>query len=79
MKNWQKRFIIWFNLAILFVFLDVSLLIFVRSINHEGIYQTTAMKWETFFVWALCYAIVCLGQILGYVLFKRHKSARSGS
>ena len=35
MKNWQKRFIIWFNLAILFVFLDVSLLIFVRSINHE--------------------------------------------
>ena len=37
------------------------------------------MKWETFFVWALCYAIVCLGQILGYVLFKRRKSARSGS
>ena len=46
MKNWQKRFIIWFNLAILFVFLDVSLLIFVRSIDHEGIYQTTAMKCE---------------------------------
>ena len=24
MTNWQKRFVIWFNLAILFIFLDVT-------------------------------------------------------
>lgn len=44
MTNWQKRFVIWFNLAILFIFLDVTLLIFIRSINSDGVYQTMQMK-----------------------------------
>ena len=58
MTNWQKRFVIWFNLAILFIFLDVTLLIFIRSINSHGVYQTMQMKWLTFSMWILCYAFV---------------------
>ena len=50
MTNWQKRLVIGFNIAALFIFLDVSLLIFIRSVNGHGIYQTLGMKWLTFSV-----------------------------
>lgn len=67
MTNWQKRFVIWFNLAILFIFLDVTLLIFIRSINSHGVYQTMQMKWLTFSMWILCYAFVWTCQGVGYM------------
>lgn len=76
MTNWQKRFVIWFNLAILFIFLDVSLLIFIRSINSDGVYQTMEMKWLTFLMWTLCYAFVWMCQGMGYMFFKHIKQAR---
>lgn len=73
MTNWQKRFVIWFNLAILFIFLDVTLLIFIRSINSHGVYQTMQMKWLTFSMWILCYAFVWTCQGVGYMFFKHIK------
>ena len=76
MTNWQKRFVIWFNLAILFIFLDVTLLIFIRSINSDGVYQTMQMKWLTFLMWILCYAFVWMCQGGGYMFVKHIKQAR---
>ena len=76
MTNWQKRFVIWFNLAILFIFLDVTLLIFIRSINSHGVYQTMQMKWLTFSMWILCYAFVWTCQGVGYMFFKHIKQLR---
>lgn len=76
MTNWQKRFVIWFNLAILFIFLDVTLLIFIRSINSHGVYQTMQMKWLTFSMWILCYAFVWMCQGVGYMFFKHIKQVR---
>ena len=76
MTNWQKRFVIWFNLAILFIFLDVTLLIFIRSINSHGVYQTMQMKWLTFSMWILCYAFVWTCQGAGYMFFKHIKQVR---
>ncbi|MBE6165309.1 MAG: DUF3923 family protein [Streptococcus gallolyticus] len=76
MTNWQKRFVIWFNLAILFIFLDVTLLIFIRSINSDGVYQTMEMKRLTFLMWTLCYAFVWMCQGVGYMFFKHIKRAR---
>lgn len=78
MAIWHKRFVIWFNLAILFIFLDGSLLIFVRSIDSDGIYQTMAMKWLTFSIWALCYALICLCQAIVYLLLRYKHSKKHG-
>ena len=70
MTNWQKRLIIGFNFAVLFIFLDVSLLIFVRSVNSHGIYQTAEMKWLTFSVWVLCYSLFWMIQGMVYLIIK---------
>ncbi|SDQ04339.1 Protein of unknown function [Streptococcus equinus] len=71
MTNWQKRLVIGFNIAALFIFLDVSLLIFIRSVNGHGVYQTLGMKWLTFSAWVLCYASLWTIQGIAYMLIKR--------
>ncbi|WP_205396160.1 DUF3923 family protein [Streptococcus lutetiensis] len=71
MTNWQKRLVIGFNIAALFIFLDVSLLIFIRSVNGHGVYQTLGMKWLTFSAWVLCYASLWTVQGIAYMLIKR--------
>ena len=76
MTNWQKRLVIGFNIAALFIFLDVSLLIFIRSVNGHGIYQTLGMKWLTFSAWVLCYASLWTVQGIAYMLIKRFALVR---
>ncbi|WP_423216532.1 DUF3923 family protein [Streptococcus equinus] len=76
MTNWQKRLIIGLNLAVLFIFLDVSLLIFVRSVNSHGVYQTVEMKWLTFSVWVLCYFLFWVIQGMLYLVVKQMLFAR---
>lgn len=76
MASWQKRFVISINSAILFVFLDISLLIFIRSVNTKGTYQTIEMKWLTFLSWAFCYAFIWICQGIIYFLFNRSKKRK---
>ncbi|SDO70039.1 Protein of unknown function [Streptococcus equinus] len=76
MTNWQKRLIIGFNIAALFIFLDVSLLIFIRSVDGHGVYQTLGMKWITFSVWVLCYASLWMFQGITYMFIKIVKVAK---
>ncbi len=74
MTTVQKRFIIGINVAILFIFLDITLLIFVRSIDGSGVYQTSEMKWLTFLALVMCYAVVWTCQGVGYIIYKHFKS-----
>ena len=76
MTNWQKRLVIGFNIVALFIFLDVSLLIFIRSVNGHGIYQTLGMKWLTFSAWVLCYASLWMFQAIAYMFVKRLSLAK---
>lgn len=76
MTNWQKRLVIGFNIVALFIFLDVSLLIFIRSVNGHGIYQTLGMKWLTFSAWVLCYASLWMFQGIVYMFVKRLSLAK---
>lgn len=76
MTNWQKRLVIGFNIAALFIFLDVSLLIFIRSVNGHGVYQTLGMKWLTFSAWVLCYASLWMPQGIAYMFVKRLSLAK---
>ncbi len=76
MTNGQKRWVSGFNIAALFIFLDVSLLIFIRSVNGQGVYQTLGMKWLTFSVWVLCYASLWMFQGIAYMFVKRLSLAK---
>ena len=70
MSRLQKRFVVGINIALLAVFLDVSMLIFIRTVNGMGVIQTSEMKWLTFLIWALCYAFILMCQGLAYLLLK---------
>ena len=43
----KKRFFIGFNGILLALFLDICLLISVRTVDHHGHFQSTTDKWET--------------------------------
>ena len=74
MTTVQKRFIIGINVAILFIFLYNTVLIFVRSIDGSGVSQTSEMKWLIFLALVMCYAVVWTCQGVGYIIYKHSKS-----
>lgn len=43
----KKRFFIGFNGILLALFLDVCLLISIRTVDHHGHFQSATDKWET--------------------------------
>ena len=43
----KKRFFIGFNGILLALFLDVCLLISIRTVDHHGQFQSATDKWET--------------------------------
>ena len=49
----KKRFFIGFNGILLALFLDICLLISIRTVDHHGHFQSATDKWET-----LLYVIV---------------------
>ena len=43
----KKRFFIGFNGILLALFLDICLLISIRTVDHHGHFQSATDKWET--------------------------------
>ncbi|MEX2784574.1 DUF3923 family protein [Streptococcus sp. H49] len=78
MSKLQKRFIVGFNFALLAVFLDISMLIFLRTVDSQGVFQTSERKWLTFFMWLLCYAFIWMCQGLTYLGFLYFKKLKNG-
>ncbi|AXQ78177.1 DUF3923 family protein [Streptococcus chenjunshii] len=76
MSKRQKWFIVLFNIILLAIFLDVSMLIFLRIVDSQGIFQTDERKWLTFLAWLLCYAFVWMCQGLAYLLHAYLKKLR---
>lgn len=71
MVTWKKRLMVGLESLILFIYLDGCLLIFIRSIDGNGIYQTVTMKWTSFLYWTfgLIFLICC--QLAGIILWKK--------
>ena len=51
----KKRFFIAFNGILLALFLDICLLISIRTVDHHGHFQSATDKWETLL---LCHRIL---------------------
>ena len=60
----KKRFFIGFNGILLALFLDICLLISIRTVDHHGHFQSATDKWET-----LLYVIGCYFSFLLLKLF----------
>ena len=60
----KKRFFIGFNGILLALFLDICLLISIRTVDHHGHFQSATDKWET-----LLYILVFFFLKLFFILF----------
>ena len=58
----KKRFFIGFNGILLALFLDVCLLISIRTVDHHGHFQSATDKWETL--------LYVLGVYFSFLLFE---------
>ena len=58
----KKRFFIGFNGILLALFLDVCLLISIRTVDHHGHFQSATDKWETL--------LYVLGIYFSFLLFE---------
>ena len=73
----RKRVIIGFNGALLALFLDICLLISLRSVDELGHFQTNVDKWQRFGVIASLYGGFLMLEVICYVIVKirqRHLS-----
>ena len=78
--TWKKRLLIGLRLALLMIYLDGAFLIYIRSVDVNGIYQTTKIKCLSLFLFSLCFILLCLLQeIISFILkmrtYKRGKSS----
>ena len=58
----KKRFFIGFNGILLALFLDICLLISIRTVDHHGHFQSATDKWETL--------LYILGLYFSFLLFE---------
>lgn len=59
----KKRFFIGFNGILLALFLDICLLISIRTVDHHGHFQSATDKWETL--------LYVLGIYFSFLLFEK--------
>lgn len=70
--TWKKRLLVGLRLALLMIYLDGAFLIYIRSVDGNGIYQTAKMKWLSLLLWSLCCIFLWLVQeIISFILKMR--------
>lgn len=72
----KKRLVIGFNGILLALFLDLCLLITLRSVDSQGRFQSLADKWDSLLFVSGLYAIVLLIELGLYLYVKHHRKKR---
>ncbi|MGT2906786.1 DUF3923 family protein [Streptococcus dentiloxodontae] len=73
MNSVKKRLAIGINIACLLAFLDGTLLIYLRSVNSAGRFQSPEEKWLSFLILSFIYAAFFTAQGVFYCIYKHHK------
>lgn len=68
----KKRLVIGFNGILLALFLDICLLITLRSVDSQGRFQSLTDKWESVLSVSGLYGLVLLIELVLY-LYARHQ------
>ena len=76
----KKRFFIGFNGILLALFLDVCLLISIRTVDHHGQFQSATDKWETLlYVLGLYFSFLLFEVIFSLILKHRRNKQVFGT
>jgi hypothetical protein len=67
----KKRFFIGFNGIFLVLFLDICLLISIRTVDHHGRFESITDKWQT-----LVYVSLLLFEMILFLIMRHRKISR---
>ena len=70
----KKRFFIGFNGILLALFLDVCLLISIRTVDHHGRFQATTDKSQTLLYVSGVYVSFLLFEVIFYLILKHRRN-----
>lgn len=70
----KKRFFIGFNGILLALFLDICLLISIRTVDHHGRFQSTTDKWETLLYVSGVYVSFLLFEIILFLIMRHRRN-----
>lgn len=73
----KKRFFIGFNGILLALFLDICLLISIRTVDHHGRFQSTTDKWETLLYVSGVYVSFLLFEVILYYIMRHRRNKRT--
>ena len=73
----KKRFFIGFNGILLALFLDICLLISIRTVDHHGHFQSATDKWETLLYVLGIYFTFLLFEVIFYLILKHRRNKTS--
>ena len=74
----KKRLVIGFNGILLVLFLDICLLIFIRSVDQQGNFQTMADKWESLSFVSILYGTVLAAELALYAYMRYRRKHAAG-
>ena len=72
----KKRFFIGFNGILLALFLDVCLLISIRTVDHHGHFQSATDKWETLLYVIGFYFSFLLFEMILFLIMRHRRNKR---
>ena len=70
----KKRFFIGFNGIFLVLFLDICLLISIRTVDHHGRFQSTTDKSQTLLYVSGVYVSFLLFEVIFYLILKHRRN-----
>ena len=72
----KKRFFIGFNGILLALFLDICLLISIRTVDHHGHFQSATDKWETLLYVIGFYFSFLLFEMILFLIMRHRRNKR---
>lgn len=70
----KKRFFIGFNGILLVLFLDICLLISIRTIHHHGRFESITDKWQTLLYVSGVYVSFLLFEMILFLIMRHRKN-----
>ena len=70
----KKRFFIGFIGILLALFLDICLLISIRTVDHHGRFQSTTDKWQTLLYVSAVYVSFLLFEIILFLIMRHRRN-----
>lgn len=72
----KKRFFIGFNGIFLVLFLDICLLISIRTVDHHGRFESITDKWQTLLYVLGVYVSLLLFEMILFLIMRHRKISR---